>query len=596
MNQNAPIQSMTINGKARDLTGRNPTQRLSDALREELGLRGTKVGCDAGDCGACTVLLDGAPVCACMTPIGQVVGRSVETIEGLNGPVEARLKRSFARHGAAQCGICTPGMLVSAVALLRTEARPSRTEAEDAVGGVLCRCTGYTKIIDAICDAWRDEEPLKAPERGKAIGASLERLDGQPKIDGSEIFGADYWPDGALMVRVVRSPYWHADFAFGDISSWAAKQDVQVFTASDIPGRNQFGVIPNLADQPALAEGTARFRGEAVALVTGDREIMRALDLESLPINWTERDHTLDVDAAKNASPLHEGREGNLLITGRVIAGDDHALDEAVHNASGAFTTSYVEHAYIEPEAGAAWMDGDTLVIQACTQAPIMDRDDTALVLGLEPEKVRIVPAAAGGGFGSKLDVSLQPLIGLVTLKTGQPCRMVYSRRESMMSTTKRHPGQMQAEIGCDATGRLIGMRFDGDFNTGAYASWGPTVANRVPVHASGPYLMPNYKAEARAIHTNGPVSGAFRGFGVPQAAIMQETLFDELADQAGIDRLAFRLKNTLRDGDQTPTGQVLYGVGIAECLEELEPHWKDALDWATEEDGRGVGLAPMVS
>lgn len=592
MNQNAPIQSMTINGKARDLTGRNPTQRLSDALREELGLRGTKVGCDAGDCGACTVLLDGAPVCACMTPIGQVVGRSVETIEGLNGPVEARLKRSFARHGAAQCGICTPGMLVSAVALLRTEARPSRTEAEDAVGGVLCRCTGYTKIIDAICDAWRDEEPLKAPERGKAIGASLERLDGQPKIDGSEIFGADYWPDGALMVRVVRSPYWHADFAFGDISSWAAKQDVQVFTASDIPGRNQFGVIPNLADQPALAEGTARFRGEAVALVTGDREIMRALDLESLPINWTERDHTLDVDAAKNASPLHEGREGNLLITGRVIAGDDHALDEAVHNASGAFTTSYVEHAYIEPEAGAAWMDGDTLVIQACTQAPIMDRDDTALVLGLEPEKVRIVPAAAGGGFGSKLDVSLQPLIGLVTLKTGQPCRMVYSRRESMMSTTKRHPGQMQAEIGCDATGRLIGMRFDGDFNTGAYASWGPTVANRVPVHASGPYLMPNYKAEARAIHTNGPVSGAFRGFGVPQAAIMQETLFDELADQAGIDRLAFRLKNTLRDGDQTPTGQVLYGVGIAECLEELEPHWKDALDWATEEDGRGVGLA----
>ena len=223
-------------------------------------------------------------------------------------------------------------------------------------------------------------------------------------------------------------------------------------------------------------------------------------------------------------------------------------------------------------------MDGDTLVVVACTQAPYMDRDDTAKVLGLTVDKVRIVPTATGGGFGSKLDVSLQPLIGLVALKTGRPAALAYTRNESMMSTTKRHPSEMKATIGADANGHVTGMIFTGDFNTGAYASWGPTVANRVPVHASGPYATPNYRAEGRAIHTHGPISGAFRGFGVPQATIMQETLYDELAVKLGMDRLDFRLKNCLRNGSETVTGQRLdSGVGIAECLESLRPHWARA-------------------
>ena len=181
------------------------------------------------------------------------------------------------------------------------------------------------------------------------------------------------------------------------------------------------------------------------------------------------------------------------------------------------------------------------------------------------------MPTSTGGGFGSKLDMSVQPLIGLVALKTGRPAALAYTRSESMMSTTKRHPASMQATIGTDAEGRVTGMVFTGEFNTGAYASWGPTVTNRVPVHASGPYLTPNYRAFASAIHTNGPISGAFRGFGVPQATIMQETLYDELADKLGMDRLAFRQKNALRDGCRTVTGQKLEsGVGIAACLDAL--------------------------
>ena len=228
-----------------------------------------------------------------------------------------------------------------------------------------------------------------------------------------------------------------------------------------------------------------------------------------------------------------------------------------------------------------------------------MGRDDAALVLGLPAEKVRIVPTATGGGFGSKIDMSLQPLIGLVTLKTGRPAALAYTRQESMTSTTKRHPALMKAAIGADAEGKILGMIFAGDFNTGAYASFGPTVANRVPVHASGPYFTPNYRAEGRAIHTNGPVSGAFRGFGVPQATIMQETLYDQLAEKLGMDRLEFRLKNALRDGDSTVTGQKLAsGVGIVACLEALKPHWTRALADAEEFNAahkdrkRGVGVA----
>ena len=396
-------------------------------------------------------------------------------------------------------------------------------------------------------DAHRDDHNLLSA--ATSIGQPVERLDGGPKIEGTELFGADTYPQDAQLVRAIRSPYPHAAFRFGDLESWAKLQGVQVYTASDIPGKNAFGVIPPMADQPALAERDVRFEGEAVALVAAPPEIIETLSLDDFPVVWTPQEAAMSPQDAKSSKDLHEGRRGNLLIAGRVRQGDLAALETSAHSVSGALETGYVEHAYIEPEAGCAWMDGDTLVIKACTQAPIMDRDDTAQLLGLSPSKVRIIPAAAGGGFGSKLDLSLQPLIGLVALKSGKPARMVYTRRESMAATTKRHPAQMTAEIACDTDGAFTAMRFDGDFNTGAYASWGPTVANRVPVHACGPYRIPNYSAEARAIHTNGPVAGAFRGFGVPQAAIMLETLIDELAGKSGIDRLDFRIMNALVDG-----------------------------------------------
>ncbi len=572
-----------------------PGRRLSEVLRDELDLKSVKVGCDAGDCGACTVLVDGQQVCACLIPIAQVDGATIETLDADDDAVKQKLQDAFLDHGAAQCGICTPGMMMAAVELLRTNAVPSRGEVETALAGVLCRCTGYAKIVDAVMGL----SPRAEQAGDHAVGVSLRRVDGQAKVDGTEQFGADVGPADALLVRAVRAPYFHAAFTLGDIDAWASAQSgiEAVLTARDIPGQNRFGVIPPLADQPALAERVARYLGEPVALVVGTKDAVEAIDLSEFPVEWNPLAHTTTEAEARDGALLHTDRPENELICGRVVRGaPEEALKQATFVAEGEFQTAYVEHAYIEPEAGLAWMDQDTLVIHVCTQAPVMDRDDTALVLGLAPDKVRIVPTAAGGGFGAKLDLSVQPLIGLAAIVTGKPCRMVFSRNESMRASTKRHPGTMRAAIGADADGHVVAMRFDGDFNTGAYASWGPTVATRVPVHATGPYRTPNYHAEAHALHTNGPTSGAFRGFGVPQAAIMQETLYDDLAQLCGIDRLAFRRQNAFRDGDVTATGQTLTSVGMIECLDALRPHWADALQRADQHDAphtrRGVGIA----
>lgn len=598
-----------------DLNGRQvsceakPAARLSEMLRQQLGHTGVKSGCDAGDCGACTVLMDGAPVCACLVPAVQAEGTRIVTVEGLPGNSRkgSALQQAFLARGAAQCGICTPGMLVAAAALLERAAAPSREEIADALGGVLCRCTGYTKIIDAVADAAAGRiHAYEPPEPCEAVGAPVPRLDGVPKVAGSEQYGADAIPPDALWVKAIRSPFHRAGFRFGDLTAFAASHPgiIRILTVDDIPGRNVFGVIPPFADQPVFAAGEARFRGEAVAAVVGERSAIEAFDTAAFPVIWEERPAVLTIDAAlrPEAPQLHEGRPGNILVKGFVARGDvEAALPADAVTVEGIFQTGFVEHAYIEPEAGWARRVGDRIEITASTQAPYMDRDDTAAIMGLAPEQIRIIPAACGGGFGSKLDLSVQPYVALAAWATGRPAAMVYSRPESIQSTTKRHPAIMRSRMAAGRDGRLLAMDFEGDFNTGAYASWGPTVANRVPVHASGPYQVPNYRARTRAVLTHCVPAGAFRGFGVPQTVIAQEQMLDMLAQELGIDALEFRIVNALTSTTPTVTGQVMGdGVGIRECFEALRPYWKTAREeaFAFNAKGghlrRGAGVAGM--
>jgi aldehyde oxidoreductase len=598
-----------------------PVQRLSRVLREQLGLTGTKVGCDAGDCGACTVLLDGEPVCACLVAVGQVANHSITTVEGLKSrpPLFDGLQEAFLRHGAAQCGACTPGMLVSATALLENNRSPCEADVMDALGGVLCRCTGYRKIINAVLDAavldgTIVDKPSQSgeaacPAAGTSVGQRLIRLDGKPKVEGTEIYGADEVPLGALALRVIRCPYDRAKFRFGDLERFVAAHPCveAVLTSKDVPGEDCYGVIPRFADQPVFAhpENGARYRGEAIAAVVGEGEAIENLDPTTFPVSWEELPalRTMDEALAPGAPLIHPHRAENVLVRGRVVRGDvEKALAGAHAVVEGEFETGFVEHACIEPEAGFARRIGDQIEIQACTQSPYMDRADIAKLLGIPVEAVRIIPTAVGGGFGTKLDLSVQPFLALAAWHLRRPVRMVYSRIESIMCTTKRHPARMRCRAGASKDGKLQALDFAADFNTGAYSSWGPTVAARVPVHASGPYAVPHYRALTRAIHTNIVPAGAFRGFGVPQMAIAQEQLYDDLAIRLGIDPLEFRILNALDNHTPTVTGQVMgEGVGIRACFEALRPRWNAARAEAVEFNARtaeqirrGVGVAGM--
>ncbi|MFK7994396.1 MAG: molybdopterin-dependent oxidoreductase [Granulosicoccus sp.] len=585
----------------------HPMTRLSDVLRGPLGLTGTKVGCNTGDCGACTVLLDGKPVCSCITAVAQAQGCTVDTVEGLDSDgLLSQLQQSFLHFGAAQCGICTPGMLMSAKSLLAVTPRPDRQQVEDALGGVLCRCTGYNKIIQAVMHATDFIGQDVTPAIGHNVGAVIRHLDGEPKVTGSLRFGADTVPVDALALRVIRSEYHAARFVLGDTQAFVDAHDgiECVLTARDIKGRNCFGVIPPFADQPVFAEGRVLFRGEAVAAVVGHPDTIAGFDLSAFPIEWQALDAVMTPDDAlsANTSTLHEQREQNILVRGLVERGNaQQALDHCAYTAKVSSSTPFIEHGYIEPEAGYARRNGNRLEIHGCTQATQMDREALADIMGLGLDDVRVIPSACGGGFGSKIDVSFQPYIALAAWVTNKPVTVCYTRPESMRSTTKRHPSDIHLRVGCDKNGKVMAFDFEATFNTGAYASWGPTVANRVPVHASGPYFIPHYSARSLAVHTNTPPAGAFRGFGVPQSAIAQECAFDELADQLGMDRLDFRLLNALRNGEPTVTGQVFEsGVGIVECLEALKPAWNTAQQKAAEFNAvangsamrKGVGLA----
>ncbi len=595
---------LNVNGRTYDVS--SPAgARLADVLRDDLGLIGTKVGCNAGDCGACTVLVSGKQMCSCLVSLDQAAGVPIETVEGLQADDRLRrLQSSFVELGAAQCGICTPGMLMAAAELARENRDWSRGEILDRMGGVLCRCTGYTKIVDAIEHYLSgDALPSLDPAR-PAVGGRLTKVDGLARAEGAARYGADATPKDALYLKAVRSPHAHARFRIGELSSFIKSNPgvLRVITAADIPGKNEYGIFEHYRDQPVLADGFVRFSGEAVAAIVGERDALKELKLEDFPVTWELLAPVSGIDGGLDpkAATLHRERPDNVLTRGKMIRGDIEA-DRGEYSVSGKFQTGYVEHAYIEPEAGFARRVGDRMEVFVTTQTPYMDRDGVAHVLGIPQKEVRILPSAVGGGFGGKIDMSVQPLMAVAAWLTGRPVAYIYSRLESMRVTPKRHPSRIEATMTCDGKGKLKTFACHADFNTGPYASAGPIVANRVPLHAMGPYNVPTVHCTTRAVLTTDAIAGAFRGFGVPQAAIAHEALMDQLADKLKIDRLEFRIMNALVPGDSTATGQqLLHSVGMKECLHALKPAWEEqksavaAFNKGSNRLRRGVGIGCM--
>jgi aldehyde oxidoreductase len=634
--QRAVIQPITffVNDVNRTFPGEHGARRLSDVLRDDLGMTGTKVGCHAGDCGACTVLVDGDQVCACIVPVGQLSGCKIMTVEGLaNDPIGATLQHAFLKLGAAQCGICSPGMLMAARDLLSKNTMPLVQDVHEALGGVLCRCTGYAAITRAVINAaatLQNSGQAITPESLVAdmhcesyapVGLRVHRLDGVGKVDGSELFGADTFPPQALTLRVIRSPIAHAHIKLNEpaIKAFVKAHGLTgVVTADDIPN-NAFAIFADMRDQPAIARDKVMFMGEAVLALVGSEgsiasaihELNKGLPNPLFMLKPLKALLTISSALSPGAAALQSKFPDNVLCRGRVAKNWDAQVSNAPSTLkrvlSASIETEHVEHAYIEPEAGYAQWDASEqrLTVFACTQTPYMDRDELAHMFALSKEQVRIIPSAVGGGFGGKLDLSLQPLIAAASIKFKTAVKCVFDRPESMRSSTKRHPSLMHASLGLDPDGNLLSYEFSGDFNTGPYASWGPTVANRVPIHACGPYRFAQVLARTRAVLTNNSIGGAFRGFGVPQSTLLNERLIDEAALSLNKDPLEFRYEQSIRAGDTTSTGQVLEAsVGLQACLAALRPAWKaaklraESANRTYQEKGsatrRGVGIASM--
>lgn len=434
----------------------------------------------------------------------------------------------------------------------------------------------------------------------KQVGIAIPKVDALEKVLGEAKYGADLSSKEPFHLKVVRSPKPHAKIVRIEINDALKVPGVErIFTAKDVPGRNLSGVINK--DQPILASDRVRYVGDPVALVSTQTEeaaeeaAKKVLVVyEDLPfINRPEEALKLD------APLIHE--KGNLLYEFRVIKGDVQAgFKEAEIIVEETYTTTWIDHAYLEPDAGLSYSDDEGRITVVCpTQNVHYDQKEVAALLALPSEKVRIIQCATGGGFGGRLDITVQCLLALAAFHLKKPVKIVYSREEVFQVTSKRHPLTIRYKSGAGKDGKLTAVEVDILGDTGAYASYGSTVAIRSAIHATGPYEVPHVKVRSRMVYTNNPWAGAMRGFGVPQMAFAHESQMDLLAKELKIDPIEIRLKNALHVGSETASGQTLMtSVGIGETLKKVK-EWRDQrgiskIDSKKPFIKKGIGVGSM--
>ena len=578
-----------------------PETKLSDVLRGALGLTGTKIGCGDGQCGSCTVLLDGRAVRSCIYPARKAAGKRVVTVEGLAGswgePDQLHpLQRAFIDHGAVQCGFCTPGLLMAAAALwTRMVDRgtiPSDAEIKKALARNACRCTGYASILRAVKSAIQEYltgEPLpplepETIEPLRTIGHSYPRPDAVDKVTGAAKFADDYDFPGLLHGATLRAAYPHARILSIDTTQARALPGVHaVLTHEDVPGRNRHGLV--FPDWPVLCDDKVRYAGDAVAIVAAETpELARQateliqVEYEPLPVVASAEQARQPDAALVHEEPVSGEEPTNLLEHMKLRLGDvEQGFAEADVIIEREYRTPAYDHLFLEPECSIGVPAGyderhRKLTVYVGSQIPYADRDQTAEALGLPPEQVRIIGTLIGGGFGGKEDVMGQIHAALLAQATGRPVKILYDRSESLLAHPKRHATVIRLKTGAKKDGTLTAVQAELTGDAGAYASLSTKVLKRATTHVSGPYEVPNVKVDCYAMYTNNPPAGAFRGFGVTQSAFAAESNMDILARELGMDPFELRRKNALRVGATTATGQVLReSVGLLDCLDWVQ-------------------------
>ena len=569
---------------------------LLSALRDELDVLSPKDGCaPSGQCGCCTVLLNGKARIACQTSMEKAEGASVVTLEGLDPAERDRYAAAFAAHGALQCGFCTPGILMRAKAQIdRKGSALTRDDVARHLGAHLCRCTGYIKILDAVESLARNEVPVAVPSGG--IGSSGIKYEAAELSLGDRPFIDDLRPPGLLHAALHLADHARAAVVRIDTAAAAAVEGVEaVFTAADVPGELRVGLIHK--DWPVFIPegGRTSYLGDVLAVVVaGDRETARhaatLVDVEYVPLAPFS-DPVVAVGSDEDAV---WGLDGNVLSVSAYSRGDvEAALAESAHVVDDVYQTQRIEHAFVEPESTLAVpTDDGGLYVYSGGQGVWDDRNQVASVLGLDTDRVTVELVSNGGAFGGKEDMSNQAQTSLAAWLLGRPVRCTLSREESLLMHPKRHPIRMAYRAGCDADGRLTGLwvRMIGD--SGPYASVGMKVLERAAGHASGPYVVPNINVESTAVRTNNPVCGAFRGFGANQAQFAMEGVMDRLAAAVGISGWEMRSRNVIEPGSVWGPGQVMDDgcLGARACLDDVREAYDEAVV-AGKPVGLGLGL-----
>lgn len=581
----------TLNGEKIRFHG-DGEMTLLNYLRDQAGIRSVKDGCSGqGACGACLVELNGRPALSCVTRMKKVDGGEVITLEGLPEKTRGILGRAFAEQGAVQCGFCTPGFLMRTKILLQQKPNPSRQEILNALKLNVCRCTGYIKIIEAIEAAARvmaGAEPVEV-SRGNGVGSSARKYEACETALGKRPFVADMRTPGMLFgalkfcdharSRIIRIDKEEAEGMPGV---------VRVFTAADIPGDRFTGLI--VADWPLMltAGETSRSCADVLAGVAARTEAQARAAAAAIKVEYEVLEPLTDVLEAEN-SPIRVHEEGNLLARFTIRRGGDaeKLLADSRYQASGVFRTQVIEHAFLETEAALAQPEKDGLCLYSQGQGIYEDRRQVASILGMEPEKVRVIQVANGGGFGGKEDITVQGHAALFAFLLQKPVQVRLSRPESIRMHPKRHPLIMDYALGCDENGMLTALSAKIIGDTGAYASVGAKVLERAAGHACGAYHVPAVDIEARTVYTNNVPCGAMRGFGVNQVTFAMESLMDELCEKGGFDRWQFRYDNALCEGRMTASGQVMRsGVGVRATLLALRDQYS-----AAERSGLACGI-----
>ncbi len=611
-----------VNGQPRIIIA-DPEASLADVLRKQLGLTGTKVGCNEGHCGSCSVIMDGKLVRSCIIKMKKVPEwASVTTVEGVGTPQNMHpIQKAMVLHGAAQCGFCTPGFVISTKALLEQNPSPSREDVRTWFQKNLnaCRCTGYKPIVDSVMDAaavMRGDKPAKEleyqlPKDGRIWGGKHPRPSAVAKVTGTADYGADLglkMPPGTLQLALVQAKISHANILGIDIAEAEKMPGVEkVLTYMDVKGTNRINGLVTFPsnkcdgwDRPILCDKKVFQYGDAIAIVCADTKEQALAAADKVKVTFEELPAYMNAPAAMadDAIEIHPGTP-NVYFEQGVAKGKDTKpiMETAAYVIEKEYYTQRQPHITIEPDMGCAYYDDEgRLTIHSKSIALYLHALMIADGLGVDAANIRMVQNTAGGTFGYKFCPTLEALVGVACMATGKPVYLEYDYQQFVTYTGKRSPFFMKVKFGADKEGKLLAMETDWSVDHGAYSEFGDLLTHKGAQFIGAGYDIANIHGMGRTVCTNHAWGAPYRGYGAPESEFASESLIDELAEKIGMDPLELRYKNIYRPGCTTPTGQVPEVFSLEGMIDIIRPKYKAAKEKAakasTPEKKKGVGVS----